>query len=742
MRRLARLVIRGRWPILIGTALFVVVSGVLGAGVHDKLSVGGFEDPSAESTRAVARLAEGFNGGQPNLAVVVTVDHGSVDDPRATALGERLTRELGAQPGVLSSDSYWSYGRAGPLRSKDGRQALVVAALEGDQATRVETAKRLAPKFSGTRDGARLQITGAAEVARQATEQSEKDLQKAELISTPVTGIALVIVFGGLVAAGLPLLVGVVAVIGTLCVLSLLTGFTDVSVFALNLTTAMGLGLGIDYSLFIVSRYREELARGVAPFVALSRTMQTAGRTVAFSAGTVALSLAALLLFPMVYLRSFAYAGIAVVALAAGTAIVVLPALLAVLGPRVEAGRVFRRQPKPTGEGFWYGQARRVMAHPWLYIGAVTMVLVVLALPFLGLKTGLVDDRVLPGSATSRQATADLRRNFPSREVDALGIFLPHGAAHPERVDALARRLSELRGLERVDAATGYYLNGTKLPPNQISARFSTGSDDTWISAVPSVEPISADGERLVGDVRNLVAPSHGLVAGTSAGLVDTKDAIGSRLPWALGFVAVATFVLLFLLTGSLLVPAKALILNVLSLTATFGAMVWVFQEGHLADLLGVTSTGFIDTFTPLLMFCVAFGLSMDYEVFLISRIKEEYDLDRDNETSVAVGLQRTGRIVTAAAVLLSIVFVSIASAEVSIVKLFGVGLTLAVLVDAFLIRATLVPALMRLAGRANWWAPRALRRFHLRFGIWENEPIEILDRKADLDGPRAKATK
>ncbi len=305
-------------------------------------------------------------------------------------------------------------------------------------------------------------------------------------------------------------------------------------------------------------------------------------------------------------------------------------------------------------------------------------------------------------------------------------------------IDRFARKLSALPGVARVDAITGYYhviLGGTLIPfvpPNAFSQRFAApaGGHGTLLSVVPDVEPLSTQGEQLVKDLRETPAPFEFLVAGTSANLVDTKHAVISRLPLTLGLIALATFVLLFMMTGSILVPIKALLLNLLSLTATFGAIVWIFQDGHLSGALHFTATGSIDVFTPILMFCIAFGLSMDYEVFLLSRIKEEYDLERDNEHAVAVGLQRSGRIVTAAALLLTVVFLGIATSDVALVKTFGVGLTLAVLVDAFLIRATLVPAFMRLAGRVNWWSPRWLRRWHLRFGIWENEPIALLDRE------------
>ena len=379
------------------------------------------------------------------------------------------------------------------------------------------------------------------------------------------------------------------------------------------------------------------------------------------------------------------------------------------------------------------------MRHPVPYAIVVTAVLLVLAVPFLRLETGTVDDRVLPEEASSRAALDDVRANFGGRETSSLTVVLPEGA-DPDALDAYATALSAVDGVVRVDGSTGSYEGGEQLAPaelipEELLARFEAedGSDATWLSVVPGVEPVSAEGEQLVHDLRDVDAPGDVLVGGTAAELVDTKTAISARLPWALGFIAVVTFVLLFFMVGSLLVPLKALLLNVLSLTATFGAMVWIFQEGHLADRLGITPTGFIDVTTPLLMFCIAFGLSMDYEVFLLSRIKEEYDLERDNEHAVAVGLEKTGKIVTAAALLLAIVFVGISLSQVSVVKLFGIGLALAVLVDAFLIRATLVPAFMRLAGRANWWAPTFLRRFHLRYGIWENEPIAVLDRRDGL---------
>lgn len=728
MRRLSRFVVTRRVWILVGAGLFVVVSAVFGGGVSDRLALGGFSDPDSESEAAVESIDEAFGASQAQFVIVVTAPAGDVDDPAVERAGLALTDEVGAEEAVTGATSYWSVGRAAPLRSGDGAQALVLATLEGDAEALTEAAEELSPRYTGERDGLELAVTGSAEVVRQIRDQAEEDLERAELLTTPLTLIALVLVFGAVVAGLLPLIVGIFAVVGTFLVLTLITGVTDISVFALNLTTALGLGLGIDYSLFIVGRYREELAGGADKELAVSRTVQTAGRTVAFSAATVMISLSALAVFPVLYLRSFAFAGVAVVGLAAVSAIVVLPAVLAVLGDRVELGRIYR-PPVPSATGFWARQTRRVMAHPWPYIIGVTAFLLVLAAPFLDLQTGRQDDRLVSDDVSSRAATDQIRENFETRESDALPVYLPGAAADPDAVDAYALELIQVEGAGRVDAVTGFYVADGQLPPTELSGRFENGTDDTWLSVVPDVEPISAEGEAMVGAIRAVPAPGDGaLVGGPSAEFVDSKEAVTDRLPWAIGIIAVTTFVLLFFMTGSLLVPLKALVLNVLSLTATFGAMVWIFQDGNLSGILGFESTGFVDLFTPILMFCIAFGLSMDYEVFLLSRIKEEYDLSHDNEAAVASGLEHTGRIVTAAALLLTIVFIGLASSQVIIVKMLGVGLMLAVLVDAFLIRATLVPAFMRVAGRANWWAPKPLRRFHLRYGIWENDPIAILD--------------
>jgi putative drug exporter of the RND superfamily len=727
LARLGRFTVRHRKAVLVGTAVFFVVAGALGGGVASRLSSGGFEDPASESSRASDTIEHEFGNQTPDLVLLVTATNGMVDDADVVAAGNALTAELGSERGVDRAISYWNLGNPPPLRSGDGRQALVVAALRGDEDEVHDTAERLSPRYAGSKGPVTVGVGGFAEVFRQVNEEVEADLLRGELLAFPIVLVLMVLVFGSLIAAGLPLVVGLLAIVGTFLVLVTISSLTEVSIFALNLTTGMGLGLAIDYSLFIVSRYREELGNGLSPHDAVVRTVQTAGKTVAFSALTVAVALAALLIFPLAFLRSFAYAGIGVALLAGAVAVICLPALLAVLGPRVNSLRIWRRGPKPVGQGVWHRIATFVMRRPVPIAIAVIVILLLLGLPFLRIQFGLPDDRVLPDHLSSRQVQDDIRARFSSDESRALQVVaddIDDPAARADDIDRYAARLSRLPGAARVDAVTGSFIEGQQVTgPGPLSPRFQA-RHAAWVSVVPSVEAYSPEGERLAKAVRDTPAPFPVLVTGPSAELVDSKESLFRLLPIALGLVALATFVLLFLMFGSILVPIKALILNVLSLSATFGALVWIFQDGNLSGVLDFTATGTLPASVPLLLFCVAFGLSMDYEVFLLSRIKEEHDRTGDNTASVAIGLERTGRLVTAAAVLISVVFLAFATSGVSFIKIFGIGLALAVLMDAFVIRATLVPAFMRIAGEANWWAPRWLRRVH-QIGISETEEPE-----------------
>jgi RND superfamily putative drug exporter len=761
LRRIARMAVHRHRLVLVLALVAFVLSGAIGGGVAKRLSSGGFDDPGAESAKAEQLLKDRFDGGTPNVLLLVEARQGTVDDPAVARAGKALAAELAAETydgtGMSQVTSYWDLPAGNPLASGDGRQALIFGRFGSESDLLVKFSKDITERY--TRDDAASPVTvrvgGMGPVFAQINHTIEDDLVRAEVIALPITLILLLFIFRGVIAALVPLAIGALSVVGTFMVLFVINEFTEVSVFALNLTTAMGLGLAIDYSLFIVSRYREEL-RHHPTGVAIERTVATAGRTVLFSALTVAASLCALLVFDIAFLRSFAWAGLAVAGLTGLYAVVVLPAILAALGPRIDSLPLRRRSSAPVeGEGFWHRMATTVMARPVAVTAVILVVLFALGAPALGMKLGFPDDRVLPEGKSTRDVQDVLRADFSAREAGAAAVVVTNAGSPADRaaaVDAYAARLARLDAVTRVDAETGIYcgsvgeLGGTRCRPGELvvpasvapelTARFAR-PDATYLSVVPAVEPLSPAGERFAESLRAVDAPFDDVrIGGQSAQLLDAKHSIFSDVPAALAIIAAITFVLLFLMFGSIVVPLKALVLNVLSLSATFGAMVWIFQEGHGSGLLGFTPTGTLAATVPVLMFCVAFGLSMDYEVFLLSRIKEEHDRGSENVTSVALGLERTGRIVTAAAVLISVVFLAFATSEVSFIKLFGIGLTLAVLLDAFVIRGTLVPAFMRLAGEANWWAPAPLRRFHQRFGISEHVDLGDEAGTIDDDGP------
>jgi putative drug exporter of the RND superfamily len=575
--------------------------------------------------------------------------------------------------------------------------------------------------------------------------QSEKDLLTMESIAIPLSFVVLVWVFGGLIAAALPLAVGGFAILGSMAVLRAITLVTDVSIFAMNLTVALGLALSIDYTLLIISRYRDELADGADRDRALRRTMATAGRTVLFSAMTVALSMVAMVLFPMYFLKSFAYAGIAVVAFAAVAAIVVAPAAIALLGDRLDsldarrlARWVFSRPDpvrKPIEQNFWYRSTKFVMRRAIPVGVAIIALLLVLGAPFLGIKWGFPDDRVLPQSLSARQVGDELRSDFAVDSARNVIVVIPDTTGiTPTELDRYASALSQVPEVSSVSSSGGTFVGGRPAGPPSAATGLKDGGA---FLTVGSTAPLFTDASETQLDRLRAVSPPAGQqVALTGVAQInrDSSQSITSRLPTVLGIIAAITFVLLFLLTGSVVLPLKALVLNVLSLTAAFGALVWIFQDGHLGAL-GTTPTGTLVANMPVLLFCVAFGLSMDYEVFLVSRIREYWlkagaagpategraKTRADNDESVALGLARTGRVVTAAALLMSISFAALIAAQVAFMRMFGLGLTLAVLVDATLVRMLLVPAFMHVLGRWNWWAPKPLARLHERIGISES---------------------
>lgn len=725
---LARLVSSRARLLLVLTVVLLAGSVVLGSGVADRLrsgGSGGVVDPSAESTYASAVLERELPGARPNLVLLVRAD-GTVDDADAARQGRELAARLADERGVTGVTSYWDTD-SGALRSEDGREALVVARLTGDELEAERTLKeRVVGHFDGRQGGLTVRIGGSIAIQSEVQTLISEDLLRAEVIALPITLLILMVVFGSAVAALLPVGIGVLAILGTNAVLRVLTSFTDVSVFATNLTTALGLGLAIDYALLIVRRYREELAAGRDMPGALAVTLNTAGRTVLFSAATVAVSLAAMLVFPLYFLRSLAYAGISVVVLAAAAALVVLPALLAVLGRRIDAWDVRKlvrgrsREPRdPAAEGAgWARLARFVMRRAPLVATGTLAVLLLLGAPFLNVDFGTADYRQLPSSAESRVVQEDIRDRFQGSPTGAIEVVTREASA--TGLGDYAERLSRLPGVVRVDASTGSYTDGRAVGP-ALPGR--TSGDISYLTVIPGGEAVSDESKELVRDVRALDVDFPAYTSGTTAALIDTQAAIGRVLPWAIGIIVLATLILVFLLTGSVLVPVQAVLLNALSLTAMLGAVVWVFQEGNLSGLLAFTPTGGIETALPVLMFCLAFGLSMDYGVFLLSRIKEEQERTLDHRAAVVQGIRSTGGVITAAALVLSVVMVAIGTSRITNTKMLGLGVALAILMDAMVIRTLLVPAVLSLTGRATWWAPGPLRRLHARFGISEGGP-------------------
>ncbi|WP_163801637.1 MMPL family transporter [Mycolicibacterium sediminis] len=708
---------------LVLAALLTVAAGIVGLPVVTKLCACGFEDPTSESAQASQLLVDRFGQGSAQLLLVVTAPGGYRS---ATGVATRIVDELERSPHVATVTSAWTAPppATAELVSTDGRSGLIVAGITGGESRSPTYAQDLADQLAGDRNGVSVRAGGSAMVNAQITAQSQHDLLVMESLAIPLSFVVLVLVFGGLLTAAVPVAVGAVSVIGAMAVLRGVALVTDVSIFALNLSAALGLALAIDYTLLMISRYRDELADGATRDAALLRMMTTAGRTVLFSATIVALSMAMMAVFPMHFLKSFAYAGVATVAFAAAAALIVTPAALALIGDRLDAYDVRRllgrkkAARQPIERTFLY-RWTTVVSRRSIPIGlAVVAAMLLLGAPFLGVTWGFPDDRVLPSTASAHQVGDQLRENFSSNSATAVTVVVPDASSlTPAEFDRYAADLSRVPAVADVS------------PP--------TITDGSAFLTVTSTAPLFSDESQDQLDAIHEVAGPGGraaLLTGTAQVNADSVDAITSRLPVVLGLIAVVMFVLLFLLTGSVVIPLKALVLNTLSLTAAFGAMVWIFQDGHLAGL-GTTSTGTLVANIPVLLFCIAFGLSMDYEVFLVSRIREYWlsststgSAHARSDEAVALGIARTGRVVTAAAVIMSISFAALIAAEVSFMRMFGLGLTLAVLADATLIRMALMPAFMHLMGEWNWWAPRPLVRLHARFG---------LDHGDGPDGPR-----
>ena len=736
LHRIARLAISAPRRVIIAAVLLMVAIGAFGIPVAQHLSPSGFQDPSAQSSRAAKLLTEKFGQGDVPLVIVLTAPD-SFDSPRARAVAGATIDELTRSGHVATIISAWTAPppAASALVSVDKKSGLIVTGVVGPESKQQTYTREITDAIEGERDGVLVRAGGAAMVNLQITEQSKRDLLLLEAIVVPLSFLVLIWVFGGLFAAALPVFVGVMAILGSLAVLRTVTFVTDVSIFALNLTTAMGLALAIDYTLLMISRYRDELAAGRSRDEAVITMMVTAGRTVLFSAVIVALSMAVMVIFPMNFLRSFGYAGVATVAFAAVSAIVITPAALMMLGDRVDAldvRRAMRRvlgQPTPTPppieQQFWYRASKFVMRHAVPIALAVVLLLVFLGAPFLGVRPGFPDDRVLPKSASAHQVGDLLRSDFAIDSDSEVPIVITdsNGLDHAA-IDRYAADLSRVADVNSVSAPSGTFVSGALSGPPLAATGEAAGS--TLLTVGSSLPLFSEASETQLSRMHSVPTPGgrtaeFGGLAQTNR---DSVDAITSRLPLVLGLIAAIMLVLLFLLTGSVVIPIKALILNILSLSAAFGATVWIFQDGHLGGL-GTTTTGTLVANMPVLLFCVAFGLSMDYEVFLVSRIREFWlaspQTKADNDESVALGLAHTGRVITAAALIMAISFAALIAARVAVMRLFGLGLTLAVLVDATLVRVVLVPAFMHVLGTWNWWAPKPLVKLHGLLGISED---------------------
>ncbi|MFI6107071.1 MMPL family transporter [Streptomyces sp. NPDC051310] len=706
---LARLVLRFPVRTLALTVCALVVAAVAGAGVGERLYHGGTTAPGAESARAEKVLTTAFRSGGPTVTLVATTA-GSVDDPAAVRAGTRLTALARGLPKVVAVRSYWPE-RIAALRGRDGDAAMVLLRVATSEATAHQDVEPLLERLTGRRGPLEVSATGPTPVGLAIERQSSADLRRMELLAAPLTAAVLVVVFGGVVAAGVALLVGLAAVVGSTAVLSALAGLTTVSVIALNLTTALGFALAVDFSLFVLARYREERARSGDAHDALVETVRTTGRTVVCSALTVIGSMAALLVFPLDMLRSIAYGGMAVVALSALLAITALPAALLLLGPRIDRFSLRRRVRRHgRGGGRWYRLAAGVMRRPVPVVLALGTLLAVLVLPFADARFGTFDDRALPRASTTRQATETLRREFDYAALNPVQVVLPGLDATDRRagraLDAYARDLSRLEHVTRVETVTGIYRDGRPVDAVDPAAGFAVPAG-TWAAVVTDIGPHAAEGARLVRAVRAVAAPVPVLVGGTQAWLADLQDSIRAGLVPALSLITLVTLGLLGWCTRSVVLPLKAFLLNVLSLSATFGVMVLVFQQGFLSEWLGgFTVTGVTDTLVPVLVLCVAFGLSMDYEVLLLSRTVEEHAAGASTRQAVARAVQRTAGLFTASAVVVIVVMSALAASGLLLLKVVGVSVAVAVFVDATLIRLLLAPALMALLGRANWWLP------------------------------------
>jgi len=707
-----------RWLVLATVVGLTVIAGVWGVGVFGALSDGGFEDPDSEAVIAAERIEQEIGDQTVDLIALYSSEQLTVDDPAFQEEVEETVAAVARRPEVEEVITYYQTG-APTMVSEDGHATYVALRVIDDiSPEQIEQLRDalIAPDL-------RTQTGGSAAIFEDISSGVSRDIVRAEMIANPILAVLLIVIFGSLVAATTPLVVGAVAILGAFAVVRLLTMVTDISVFAINIITIMGVGLAIDYALFVVSRFREELRNGQPIPQAVARTMATAGRTVTVSGITLALSLSGLLIFPQPFLRSMGLGGIAAVTVAVLATLTGLPAFLALLGHRVNALRPpmpWRRRRSPSDErteqeGAWGRIAHSVMRRPVFYTLAVVLVLAVFALPFTRVQFGGVDERVLPENTESRVVSEVLATGFPGGDIETISVLVSGASA--ATADDFAEQVSVLEGVR--------------------SAQIIASRDDSFLIEVRyDGESMSQEARAAVSAIRDLPEPDGAevLVTGSTAYLVDLLAGLEANLPWMALIVVGVTFVLLFLAFGSVVLPIKAILANILSIGASFGAVVVIFQDGRLAEVLDFTPTGYLEATQPILMLAILFGLSMDYEVFLLSRIREQWEITGDNTTAVVTGIQRTGRIITAAALLLCVVVGAFATSGITFVKMIGVGMLVAIVIDATLVRLLLVPAVMRLMGSYNWWAPSWLRGVYRRYGIHESDAVVPVERSREFE--------
>ena len=683
-------------------ALFVIgilVAGAVGSLIFSRLDSGGYSDPNSDSYKVYEYLRDDLKVEDPAVVVVIDAGDRDVTEPAVAQQAIALEKKMAQEEGVTRTLSFWGAGSDANLKSADGKAAYVLIFGEGEAFSpgSQDLGKLFQEKYDGEFSGLRLYAGGVAVVGHAITKKISDDLKIAEAVSIPLTFILLAFVFGALAASAMPLIVGVSAIVGAFFILYLISLFTAVSVYSLNLTTGMGLGLGIDYALLMVNRFREELNKGKSVDESVITTMATAGKTVFYSGLTVLVTMVSLTFFPLPFLKSFGYAGVSVVALAVVGAIFGLPPILAMMGKRINKGPVRKSAMTPKDDGRWADTARFVMRRPVPIVLLSLIALGIMAAPLQNISFSQGDSRMLPASNPAAIATALQTERFPGQTGTPIEIITFDGANNVDALNEYANRISQVEGIVGV------------VPPQVIG-------EDVRIVAYQSMLPRTPESQKLIHDLRDVKAPTGTLIGGVAADYTDSQDGISRTLPWAFGWIAISVLLLVFIFTGSIILPIKAVLLNVLSLAATMGVLTWVFIDGNLQWLVGsFTVTGSLDTSIVILIAVVVFGLSMDYELFLLSRIREEHLEGRSNVESVATGLQRSARIITAAAVLLAVVFAAFVTSGVTSIKTMGFGVALAVLLDATLIRALLVPALMRLMGERNWWAPKSLQRFTLK---------------------------